>query len=322
MGLVIGIDTGGTFTDMVVFDPETGRVDSLKTSSTPGTPGPGDRQRARRGRRSPAAELETFTHGTTVGTNALIERTGCKVAFVTTNGLRGHAVHPADQPQGALRPALDEAGAARREPPALPRRRRAARRRRRRGAAASTRREVRELCRTHPRARAPRRSRCRLLFSYVRTDHEERVKEILAEELPGLPGLGLVRGGADLARVRALVDDDRRRVPAAAVRPLRREPRRRRCATPGMTREWTIMKSNGGAMLSRRGRGRADPDGDVRPGRRDDRDRARRRARSASRTCSRSTWAGRAPTSASSSTASSGTRPSTRSSGGCRQRCR
>ena len=39
MGLVIGIDTGGTFTDMVVFDPATGHVDSLKTSSTPSTPG-------------------------------------------------------------------------------------------------------------------------------------------------------------------------------------------------------------------------------------------------------------------------------------------
>ena len=32
MGLVIGIDTGGTFTDMVVYDPSSGRVDSLKTS--------------------------------------------------------------------------------------------------------------------------------------------------------------------------------------------------------------------------------------------------------------------------------------------------
>ena len=35
----IGIDTGGTFTDMVIFDPTTGEVDSLKTSSTPPTPG-------------------------------------------------------------------------------------------------------------------------------------------------------------------------------------------------------------------------------------------------------------------------------------------
>ena len=107
MGLVIGIDTGGTFTDMVVFDPRSGHVDSLKTSSTPATPGRAIVNALDEGGVA-AAAVETFTHGTTVGTNALIERTGCKVAFVTTNGLRGHAVHPAHQPQGALRPALDE----------------------------------------------------------------------------------------------------------------------------------------------------------------------------------------------------------------------
>ncbi len=39
MALVIGIDTGGTFTDMVVLDTATGRIDSLKTSSMPSTPG-------------------------------------------------------------------------------------------------------------------------------------------------------------------------------------------------------------------------------------------------------------------------------------------
>ena len=50
VGLVIGIDTGGTFTDMVVFDPESGHVDSLKTSSTPAHAGAGDRECARRGR--------------------------------------------------------------------------------------------------------------------------------------------------------------------------------------------------------------------------------------------------------------------------------
>src|SRR6476659_2151692 len=85
MGLVIGIDTGGTFTDMVVFDSATGHVDSLKTSSTPGTPGRAIVNALDEGEVS-AAEIETFTHGTTVGTNALIERTGCKVAFVTTKG--------------------------------------------------------------------------------------------------------------------------------------------------------------------------------------------------------------------------------------------
>ena len=121
VGLVVGIDTGGTFTDLVVLDTATGQdrvaQDVVDCRARPGTAivnalAEGD---------VPAAELEAFTHGTTVGTNALIERTGCRVAFLTTAGLRGHAVHPADQPQGALRPALAQAGAARREPAPLPR---------------------------------------------------------------------------------------------------------------------------------------------------------------------------------------------------------
>src|SRR5438067_7040413 len=85
MGLLIGIDTGGTFTDMVVFDPATGRVDSLKTSSTPSTPGRAIVNALDEGSVD-AGAIDSFTHGSTVGTNALIERTGCKVAFVTTKG--------------------------------------------------------------------------------------------------------------------------------------------------------------------------------------------------------------------------------------------
>ena len=85
VGLVIGIDTGGTFTDMVVLDPATGHVDSLKTSSIPSAPGQAIVNALDEGGVA-ADEIETFTHGTTVGTNALIERTGCRVAFVTTKG--------------------------------------------------------------------------------------------------------------------------------------------------------------------------------------------------------------------------------------------
>jgi len=85
VGVVVGIDTGGTFTDMVVFDPASGRLDSLKTSSTPSSPGQAIVNALAEGGIS-GADLERFTHGTTVGTNALIERTGCRVAFVTTKG--------------------------------------------------------------------------------------------------------------------------------------------------------------------------------------------------------------------------------------------
>ena len=86
VALVVGIDTGGTFTDMVVLDTATGRVESLKTSSMPSSPGQaivnaldeGERRRRRASRRSRT--------GRRSGRTPCIERTGCKVAFVTTKG--------------------------------------------------------------------------------------------------------------------------------------------------------------------------------------------------------------------------------------------
>src|SRR5919204_4149552 len=85
MKLVIGIDTGGTFTDLVAFDPDRGTVATLKTSSTPSAPGQAI-VNALAEARIGGADVASFTHGTTVATNALIERTGCKVAFLTTAG--------------------------------------------------------------------------------------------------------------------------------------------------------------------------------------------------------------------------------------------
>src|SRR5919201_6785603 len=85
MALVIGIDTGGTFTDLVAFDSAAGTMSTLKTSSTPDAPGQAIvNALAEAG--IAGGEIASFTHGTTVGTNALIERTGCKVAFLTTVG--------------------------------------------------------------------------------------------------------------------------------------------------------------------------------------------------------------------------------------------
>ena len=314
MGLVVGIDTGGTFTDMVVFDPATGHVDSLKTSSTPATPGQaivnaldegGDRGRrardvhARHDRRHERADRAHRVQG--------------RVRH--DDGIRGHALHPAHQPQGALRPALDASrsrssraagsasGSTSGSTPTAPR------------SGPSTRTRCAALCRHDPRVRAPRRSRVCLLFSYVSTDHEERVKRDPRGGAAGPAGLGLARGGADLARVRALVDHDRRRVPPTAVRPLRRRASTPRCASAGHDARLDDDEVERRRDALRAAAEAPDPDRDVRAGGRHDRDGARRTRRSASRTCSRSTWAARAPTSASWSTASSGTRPSTRSSG-------
>lgn len=81
----IGIDTGGTFTDLVRFNMSTGEISSLKVPSTPGKPlqafvG------ALKQSEVPLNNIEGLVHGTTVATNALIQRTGAKVGFICTAG--------------------------------------------------------------------------------------------------------------------------------------------------------------------------------------------------------------------------------------------
>jgi N-methylhydantoinase A len=77
----IAIDTGGTFTDCVYF--QDGRLQVLKIFSTPSDPGQAVLEALRR---IDARGEVLVRHGTTVGTNAMIERKGGRVAFVTTAG--------------------------------------------------------------------------------------------------------------------------------------------------------------------------------------------------------------------------------------------
>src|SRR5580704_8211228 len=82
--LTIAIDTGGTFTDCVYRDG--GRVVVLKLPSTPDDPGRAILDGvAQIVAHVGATEIEV-RHGTTVATNALLERKGARVAFVTTEG--------------------------------------------------------------------------------------------------------------------------------------------------------------------------------------------------------------------------------------------
>ncbi len=82
--LVIGIDTGGTFTDCVYR--AAGKLELLKLRSTPEDPGRAILEAvAAIASQTGADELE-IRHGTTVATNALLERKGARVAFVTTAG--------------------------------------------------------------------------------------------------------------------------------------------------------------------------------------------------------------------------------------------
>jgi N-methylhydantoinase A len=83
--LRIGVDTGGTFTDVVVAGP--GGVSAFKVPSTPDDPSRAILAGldAALGACDARARVEVV-HGTTVGTNALLERTGAKIAFVATAG--------------------------------------------------------------------------------------------------------------------------------------------------------------------------------------------------------------------------------------------
>lgn len=246
MGLVIGIDTGGTFTDMVVFDPSTGRVDSLKTSSTPSSPGRAIANALDEGGIA-AGDISTFTHGTTVGTNALIERTGCTVAFVTTEGFE-------DMPfiQRINRKVLYDLRWRKPEPLVASRRLCLGLDERLDASGTEIKAideaEVRELCAAIRESDAEAVAVC-LLFSYVSTEHEERVKQIFAEELPGLP----VSVSHEVAPIWREYERSSTTIADAYLRPLLG----RYVASldtalkdAGMTGEWTLMKSNGGAMLA------------------------------------------------------------------------
>ena len=84
--LRVGVDVGGTFTDLVAFDPAAGALRVVKIASTPP-----DFHRAvieatkRAGGDAPEIHL---VHGSTVATNALLQRAGEPVAFITTEGFR------------------------------------------------------------------------------------------------------------------------------------------------------------------------------------------------------------------------------------------
>jgi N-methylhydantoinase A len=90
----IGVDVGGTYTDLVATD-ETGRTIFAKSPSTPADQSigvmAGLEELARRlgvTRAEMLAATDRFVHGTTVATNALLERKGAKIALLTTEGHR------------------------------------------------------------------------------------------------------------------------------------------------------------------------------------------------------------------------------------------
>ena len=94
MGLRVGVDVGGTFTDFLVVD-EAGNAGVYKTSTTPEDPSVGffkglKKAASQRGLQLDAflQQVETIVHGTTITTNATLTGDGANSGFITTKGFR------------------------------------------------------------------------------------------------------------------------------------------------------------------------------------------------------------------------------------------
>ncbi|MFM9941363.1 MAG: hydantoinase/oxoprolinase family protein [Hyphomicrobiaceae bacterium] len=90
-GVIIGVDTGGTFTDVTLLDTHSGQVWTAKTPSTPADPSQGfatgiAEALAAAGRTG--ADVARVLHGTTVATNLILEGKGSKTALITTTGFK------------------------------------------------------------------------------------------------------------------------------------------------------------------------------------------------------------------------------------------
>lgn len=184
MSIRIGVDTGGTFTDLCAFDDTDATLSVHKVSSTPDDPGRAilqgvDELLKQSGKTM--SDISYFAHGTTVGTNVLLTGAGARTGLITTRGFRdllelGRGRRPQMYDPQADKPA-----------PLVPR---------------DLRMEVTERVRHTGRIETPlntdevreavRRLRERgvesiavcFLYSYLVPDHEYAVRDIIAEEFP------------------------------------------------------------------------------------------------------------------------------------------
>lgn len=245
-GYLIGIDTGGTFTDLVAYDPTSGEITTFKTPSVPSDPGQA-LLNAIHGAEISMADVGSLVHGTTVATNALIERTGGRVGFLTT---AGHEDIPYIQrinrktlydlrwtkPRPLLTSRRDSLGVPERI-----------------GSEGQVLRKLDEaavsvLCRHFKDRNVDSVAIC-LLFAYINPDHEAKVKAIVERELPGVP----VSVSHEVAPIWREYERSSTTIADAYLKPLMHRyvgSLTQSLAGDGMTAPWTIMKSNGGAMRS------------------------------------------------------------------------
>lgn len=185
----IGIDVGGTFTDVVLVDDATGQIHYAKTSTTPGNLADGvlaGIEKVLTIARKSIDDLTYVVHGTTIGTNALIEKTGARTGLITTEGFVdvleiGRCQRPKE---GMYDLSVDN------PPPLVPRDlRRPVRERIDRDGAVVTPLDERtaEAAVAVLRERRVEAIAVSLLWSFVNPVHERRLAEIIARRFPGVP---------------------------------------------------------------------------------------------------------------------------------------
>jgi N-methylhydantoinase A len=185
----LGVDVGGTFTDILLIDEDTGATFRAKTASTPEDQSIGvlrGIERACTAAGVPMSAIGEVFHGTTVATNAILEGKGARVGLVTTDGFRqvlqiarsfvpgglaGWIIWPKPEPLAALEDTVEVIG--------------------RIGADGN---EVTPLNEAGVRAKLQKLQKqgiealsVSLINSYANPSHEQRVAAIAAEELPGVP---------------------------------------------------------------------------------------------------------------------------------------
>ncbi|MFN8458193.1 MAG: hydantoinase/oxoprolinase family protein [Anaerolineae bacterium] len=240
----IGIDTGGTFTDLIAFNVETGEIHSLKVASTPREPlqafiG------AIRESGVEAGQIDGLVHGTTVATNTLIQRNGAKVAFVTTAGFEDipyiQRVNRRelynlewDKPQPLLRSRRHCFGVNERISA--------------KGQAVKPlkKKEIEALC-EQIRAGGFEAVAVCLLFAYLNTEHEQALKRGLQQRLNGLP----VSISHEVAPIWREYERSSTTIADAYLKPLLQRyvgSLQHGLDAEGIDIHWALMKSNGGIM--------------------------------------------------------------------------
>lgn len=183
MRKLIGIDIGGTFTDFVTYDPDSNKIDNWKNLTTPSEPIKGVMQGLEK--MDNLESVEKARLGTTIATNALLTRRGANVAYITTTGFRdipfiqrGNRKAHYDITWIKTRPFVERENCLEIE-----------------GRITASGEEwaplnedaVRELAEKIRQNGTIEAIAICTLFSYVDAKHEQRIRDILAEELPDMP---------------------------------------------------------------------------------------------------------------------------------------